>query len=127
MNIKEEFALDMVCDLIMKWNKGSVILEYIDEYLPYSINIYNTIRNILNNNKYNHINIYISADSTFGSSVDDVSALHVNGDIIVHFGCDLSGSGSIPVMIVPKKKDINIDHCYNSIGYYIPYHYYYYY
>ena len=62
------------------------------------------------------MNIYISADSTFGSSVDDVSALHVNGDIIVHFGSDLSGSGSIPVMIVPKKKYMNIDNCYNSIG-----------
>ena len=76
------------------------------------------IRNILNNNGYNSLSLYISADSTFGSSVDDVSALHVNGDVIVHFGSDLSGSGSIPVMIIPKRKAIDIENCCNSIGKY---------
>ena len=116
MDVDFDFDLDIVCELLMKYKFSNIILEYIDEYLPYSVSIYKVIRNTLNNNGYNHLNIYISADSTFGSSVDDVSALHVNGDVIVHFGSDLSGSGSIPVMIVPKRIPVNIEYCCNSIG-----------
>lgn len=111
-----DFDLEKVCELLMKYKFTNIILEYIDEYLPYSVSIYRVIRETLNNNGCNHLSLYISADSTFGSSVDDVSALHVNGDVIVHFGSDLSGSGTIPVMIVPNRKAINIENCCNSIG-----------
>jgi len=113
-----DFDLEIVCELLMRYKFNNIILEFIDEYLPYSVTIYKVIRNILNNNGYNSLSLYISADSTFGSSVDDVSALHVNGDVIVHFGSDLSGSGSIPVMIIPKRKAIDIENCCNSIGNY---------
>ena len=111
-----DFDIEYICNILIKCNKNNIILEYIDEYLQYSVSTYKIIRETLNKNGCNHINLYISADSTFGSSVDDVSALHVNGDIIVHFGNDLSGSGTIPVMIVPKQKTIDMDNCYNSIG-----------
>ena len=31
------------------------------------------------------IEVYIAADSTYGSSVDDISAEHVDGDVLVYF------------------------------------------
>ena len=43
----------------------------------------------------------MAADSTFGSSVDDISAEHVDSDVLVYFGSDLSSSGAMPVMVVP--------------------------
>lgn len=53
--------------------------------------------------------VYIAADSTFGSSVDDISAAHVNSDLLIYFGSDMSASASIPVMVVPQRKEGNID------------------
>jgi len=48
--------------------------------------------------------MFIAADSTWGSSVDDVSAMHCDADIIFYFGSDLSSSGSIPVAIVTRLR-----------------------
>lgn len=72
-----------------------------------SVQAYERLSNILHNIPYEEeIELYIAADSTWGSSVDDVSAMHCNGDVIAYFGSDLSSSGTIPVIIVPYRKFI---------------------
>lgn len=51
------------------------------------------------------------ADSTFGSSVDDISAAHVEADLLLYFGSDMSGAGGMDVMIVPPMKLVNTKQC----------------
>lgn len=53
-----------------------------------------------------NVSLYITADSSWNSSVDDVSAMHCNADMIVYFGSDLSSSCNIPMVIVPSYKHI---------------------
>jgi diphthamide biosynthesis protein 2 len=60
--------------------------------------------------------IFIAADSTFGSSVDDISAAHVEADLLIFFGSDLSGSGSVNVMIIPPIKTIDIKRCVDAVA-----------
>ena len=61
------------------------------------------------------IEFYITADSTFGSAIDDISAMHVNSDLIMFFGSDLSSSGTIPTIIIPMNKKLNILKCSQQI------------
>jgi diphthamide biosynthesis protein 2 len=57
------------------------------------------------------LELYIAADSTYGSSVDDISAEHVDSDVLVYFGSDLSSSGAMPVMVVPQAVPVDIPTC----------------
>jgi diphthamide biosynthesis protein 2 len=107
--IGDNYDLDSVSSLITKFEFERVVLQFPDELLLDSIDIFNYLSD------RHRIDFFIAADSTYGSSVDDVSAEHVNSDLLVYFGSDLSGSGAMPVMIVPKKKDINVDDCISKL------------
>ena len=65
--------------------------------------VYSKIVDVVDEN----CDVYIAADSTFGSSVDDISAAHVDSDLLIYFGSDMSASASIPVMVIPKQKPAN--------------------
>jgi diphthamide biosynthesis enzyme Dph1/Dph2-like protein len=92
--------LAVALEKIEKYRFQRVVLQIPDELLSECIEIYNYFyENIQNEN----IDFYITADSTFGSSVDDISAEHVNSDLLIYFGTDLSGSCSIPMMIIPQR------------------------
>lgn len=97
------FEIDTAITLIQYYHYKNVILQFPDELLHVSIPIYQKFVSCFDDETY----FYIVADSTYGSSVDDVSALHVNGDVLLYFGSDLSSSGSIPVMILPQVKTLD--------------------
>lgn len=106
------FDLDAVCDIISKQGFQRVALQFPDEFLPNCISIYKYITNKLANDC---TDIFIIGDSTYGSSIDDISAQHVDSDVLIYFGSDLSSSGSMPVIIVPFTKDVNFKSCFEQI------------
>ena len=107
-----KFDLNAVCDLILKHGFLRVALQFHDEYLANCISIYTYIINRLANDS---IDVFLIGDSTYGSSIDDISAQHVDSDVLIYFGSDLSSSGSMPVMIVPFSKTVDMVHCVDEL------------
>lgn len=101
------FDLRSVLDLIKKHKFTRVALQFPDEHLSKCVAVYQ----FLKGNADDNVDISITADSTWGSSVDDVSAMHNDADLLVYFGSDLSSSGSIPVVIVPERKPLDLSQC----------------
>lgn len=101
----EFFDLATLVSIIEKYSFVRVALQFPDELLPESTSIYLELREKLPKT----VMLFITADSTWGSSVDDVSAMHYDGDLIVYFGSDLSSSGSIPVIVLPKRIPYNVE------------------
>ncbi len=107
-----DFDLCSVLLLLSKYKFGRIALQFPDEHLAASVSVYVTLQSCMKNNE----EIFITADSTWGASVDDISAMHYDADVLIYFGSDLSSSGSIPVMVVPFRKCLNIEHCVDSIN-----------
>ena len=93
--IEEYFHLDKICSIISRNKFKRVVLQFPDDLLHLSTTTYSTIRSILLKES-NDLELFIAADSTYGSSVDDVSAQHVESDLLIYFGDDLSSSGAMP-------------------------------
>ena len=103
----EGFALELVISKLLEGGYRRIALQFPDEHLPISITVYEKLLEGINNDD---IDVFIIGDSTFGSSVDDVSAQHVDADVLLYFGSDLSSSGTMPVMIIPyQKKVVDVD------------------
>lgn len=97
------FNLPKVADLICKFKLSTVVLQFPDEFLPISIDVYSSLLKLVDET----VTLYIAADSTYGSSVDDISGMHVDCDVVIYFGSDLSSSGSVPVLVVPMMKSLD--------------------
>jgi diphthamide biosynthesis enzyme Dph1/Dph2-like protein len=100
--VQELYALDGVCAHIQAFALKTVVLQFPDDALMHCTAVYYYMEDILGE----EYSLFIVADSTFGSSVDDVSAMHVDSSVIVYFGSDLSSSGTIPIMVVPRRKSL---------------------
>ncbi|KAI9605987.1 hypothetical protein H4Q26_004358 [Puccinia striiformis f. sp. tritici PST-130] len=74
-------------------------LQFPDELLPISVPIFRSLRSKLQSEE---IELYIMADTTYGSCcVDHVAAQHVNAQAVVHYGqACLSITPSLPVFYV---------------------------
>lgn len=81
------FDLDLAISIVEAENPSRVVLQFQDAYLEESILIYDFLQSHFRNFG---IEFYINADSTWGSAADDISAKHVNGQIILFFGRDMS-------------------------------------
>ena len=99
---EEGYDLDTLCEYVSKEKCKRVVLQFPDEELGSCVSVYEEIRQQLPLSTQ----VYIAADSTFGSSVDDISAQHVDSDLLVYFGSDLSSSGSMPVIVVPYRRSL---------------------
>lgn len=100
------FDLDEVIAVLKRQKYKEIVLQFVDDQLHHSVEVYHRIQQGLDDTK---VNLYITADSTWGSSADDISAKHVSGDVLVYFGSDLSSSGTLPVMVVPEIKTASLD------------------
>lgn len=109
--IESRYDLVALMAIIAKHSYSRVVLQFPDEELEFCVPVYD----YLSSNFPSSTEIYVTADSTWGSSIDDVSAMHCDGDVLAYFGTDLSSSGTIPVIIVPPRKPITIDHCFESV------------
>lgn len=93
--------LDLVIHKIHEYQFKRVVLQIPDELLANCVDIYDYFQEKLDTTD---VELYITADSTFGSSVDDISAEHINSDLIIYFGSDLSGTCSIPMISIPLPQ-----------------------
>lgn len=98
------FPLAEVAAVIRAGGYLRVVLQFPDEHLGHCVDVYTELQS-----QVNGAALYIAADSTYGSSVDDVSAQHVNSDLLVFFGSDLSSSGAMPVLTVPPRVEVDVD------------------
>ncbi|SCZ89665.1 BZ3500_MvSof-1268-A1-R1_Chr9g10537 [Microbotryum saponariae] len=91
-----------------------IALQFPDELLHDSVQIYHLLRARLEA----HIELYVLADTTYGSCcVDEVAAQHVDADLIVHYGhtC-LSPTLRLPVNYVLTKRPVDPSHAANSLA-----------
>lgn len=114
-SVSDTFSLGVVVKVIEQFNYQRIVLQFTDENLVYCVDVYSCLMAMLLNSKSPESFCFIAADSTHGSSVDDVSAQHVDGDLLIYFGSDLSGSGAMPVMVVPMKKSVDTVDCAEKI------------
>jgi len=103
----DSFPLDAVSRAIQLRGFKRVVLQFPDEHLQHCVDVYARLSELVGD----AVSLFIAADSTYGSSVDDVSAQHVDGDLLVYFGSDLSGSGAMPVMIAPMRVTVDKTDC----------------
>jgi diphthamide biosynthesis enzyme Dph1/Dph2-like protein len=106
-SIESLFDLDDLCHIILGNQFKRVALQFPDEHLDKCAQIYQYMSKRLQSNDC--IELFIIGDSTFGSSIDDISAQHVDTELLVYFGSDLSSSGTMPVIIAPIKKRLDVD------------------
>ena len=97
------FQIAKIVDIIRIRKFERVVLQFPDELLRCSVSIYSLFRDTLRATHF-----FIVADSTYASSVDEISARHIQCDFIVSFGDDLSSSGSVPVLVVPALKYLDV-------------------
>lgn len=95
----ERFELDAIILIIRTNAFKTVVLQFPDDELQYSIDVHDYLQAKLEEDiedTYSDttgVDLFIAADSTWGSSIDDVSAMHCDCDVLVYFGTDLSSSG----------------------------------
>ncbi len=102
----EKFDLVSAFNILVKYEFKRIALQFPDEELSHCVEVYRTLKHMLPVDT----DLFITADSTWGSSVDDISAMHYDADVLIYFGSDLSSSGSLPVLIVPPRKALDTKH-----------------
>lgn len=114
------FAHFIPLDLIVRCDYKIITLQFPDENVAYCTEIYSYMRNRLlqlQGELSHNINLYIIADSAYGSSIDDVSAQHVNRDLSVYFANDLIGipSNTENVITITMHRPVDIVDCVEKI------------
>jgi diphthamide biosynthesis protein 2 len=107
------YRIPQIISLVKLYKYRSVILQFPDNLVHESPLVYQYFLNNLDD-----VDVFILADSSFGSSVDDISASHVQGEVLVYFGEDLSCSSQIPIIISPYQEPLpelfNMDLLYDT-------------
>jgi diphthamide biosynthesis protein 2 len=94
------FDLERLVEIVSENKFKRVALQFVDDYIHLSVEIYLFLLSVFQES----VDFYIVADSTWGTSIDDISANHVTADLLVYFGSDLSSSSTIPVLILSESK-----------------------
>lgn len=99
------FDIDFALQVLEKERPSRVVLQFQDSFLSESISVFQVLRE-----KYSRkeAEFYINADSTWGSSADDISSKHVDGDIILMFGKDATIRNSL-VYFIPFSLKIPVN------------------
>jgi diphthamide biosynthesis protein 2 len=114
------FNLEKVSALLAQHGFKRIVLQFPDEHAADCVGVYDwlitDLESRVGRGRADEMEIYVAADSTYGSSVDDISAEHVDGDVLVYFGSDLSSSGAMPVMVVPRAILVDTTACVAAIS-----------
>ncbi|KAJ3297485.1 Diphthamide biosynthesis protein 2 [Borealophlyctis nickersoniae] len=102
-----EYDIERTAQYISKGGYSKVALQFPDELLPDSAEVYFTLQ------ERTTAELFILADTTFGSCcVDEVAAEHVNADLVVHYGrACLSPTSRLPVLYVFRKGHVDAKQC----------------
>lgn len=116
-NLENVIDFDALINIIVNGHYKVVTLQFSDDYLCICSDIFTILRSKMDSlcsiesKAMDIVEFYVTADSTFGSAIDDISAMHVSSDLILFFGTDLSSSGTIPTVIVPVIRDVDVCQC----------------
>jgi diphthamide biosynthesis protein 2 len=93
-----------------------VALQFPDELLETSVEVTSLLRSALSERRHG-INLYVMADTTYGSCcVDEVAAAHVDAQCVIHYGhACLSQTSRLPVFFVFGRGRIDTHHCSQEI------------
>jgi diphthamide biosynthesis protein 2 len=113
-SVQNTFDLVSACAIIVQHKYTRIALQFTEETLHMSVSSYKQLKALLaasltNNPSAPSIahHLYIITDSTYGNSIDDISAAHIGAHLLVYFGNDLNTSCSIPLLILPLRKCIH--------------------
>ena len=112
-DINNIFELSRICKIIKTNKFKRVVLQFPDETLKFSVDVYEYMMDSLNDGDVDDagVDVFISADSTYGSSVDDVSADHVDAEIMVSkdaFSCQLGSFFSFIFLMSFKVESMSM-------------------
>ncbi|KAF8325189.1 putative diphthamide synthesis protein-domain-containing protein [Cantharellus anzutake] len=112
LSVIEMFEVQQTVETILLRDFHRIALQFPDEYLPYSVPVFQSLSSKLPNR-----DLYVLADTSHGSCcVDEVSAQHVDADAVVHYGhACLSPTSRIPTIYVFGKLAIDVQHCATSL------------
>ncbi|GAA6032426.1 hypothetical protein JCM8097_008169 [Rhodosporidiobolus ruineniae] len=112
--LEEAYEIQLTLDEIRKGNYQRVALQFADEQLGDSVQVFRALRKQL----HSDVELYILADTTYGSCcVDEVAAQHVDADFVVHYGhtC-LSPTARLPVLYILTKRSLTPSHAASSLA-----------
>lgn len=104
------FDIDGVVDLLRRNVFRDIILQFAEDYLSQSVDVYFALQAALPDRHF-----FIVANSSWDKAIDDVASMHVKGDLIIFFGCLLDVSCSTPVLVVPPALPMDVQLCADAI------------
>ncbi|KAG0592800.1 hypothetical protein KC19_1G282000 [Ceratodon purpureus] len=112
----EQYDILATAAYILDHGFSRVALQFPDELLETSVEVTSLLRSALSERRHG-INLYVMADTTYGSCcVDEVAAAHVDAQCVIHYGhACLSQTSRLPVFFVFGRGRINTHHCSQEI------------
>lgn len=102
-NISEDYEISRTCKWIAENEFSKVCLQFPDELLGVSVEVYEEIKKNLD------VDLYILGDTSYASCcVDSVAAMHVQAQAVVHYGRSCFSKTDIPLLTILPKKDLDI-------------------
>lgn len=102
------FDLEGVLHVILARKPFRVVLQFENHLVSSALSVYRFLSTKVDHN----VQLIIAADSTWSSSADDITAAHVDSDLLVYFGSDYgTTSSSLPLLMVPELIDFD---CYKA-------------
>lgn len=95
------FDLEAACSVIARHGFRTVALQFPDQTAHLSVQCYLEMLRLLADPL---VSLYIITDSSYGNSVDDISANHIDAQLLVYFGDDLNSSSSVPLLLLPWRE-----------------------
>lgn len=107
VTLEKFFELEKTVSLIKEHSFKRVALQFSDELLEDSVKVYQRLKELTDDEA---LEFYILADTSYGSCcVDEVAALHVCAQFIVHYGTAcMTPTSRIPVQHVFGMGDIDV-------------------
>ncbi|XP_033116296.1 2-(3-amino-3-carboxypropyl)histidine synthase subunit 2-like [Anneissia japonica] len=103
----EYFEIQTCVQFVNRNNFKCVALQFPDSLLEHSTVVVHQLQ------ERTESKFYILADTSYGSCcVDEIAALHVNAEAIIHFGRScMSPTGRLPVLLVFGRQPVDLDLC----------------
>ncbi|KAI5632875.1 putative diphthamide synthesis protein domain-containing protein [Phthorimaea operculella] len=103
-DLVSRFDITQTCKWIQENNFLKVCLQFPDDLLPVSAQIYEEIKKRID------VDLYILGDTSYASCcVDTVAAMHVDGNAVIHYGHSCFSKANIPVFTVLPKRNLDIE------------------
>ncbi|KAJ3133271.1 Diphthamide biosynthesis protein 2 [Physocladia obscura] len=123
MDINSAFEIDRTLCIVADGGYFNIALQFPDDLLAHATDVALLLNYRANNPQTSALKtFYIMADTTYGSCcVDEISAAHVNADLVVHYGRScLSRTSRIPVLYVFGSPPVDFNDCVSSLSAFVP-------